>query len=727
MSHAFSRRGFLKASAVGAAAVAAGGVISFDDFKEQAFAEDELKILTKCDCCAMGCAIRATVKNGRIAGIEGVPEDPASGGRPCARGYSWPEIAYATEGRVTSPQKRNDDGSFSSISWDQAFSEIAERMHEVVDEHGPESVAYCHGCASSQDFYATRFINAVGSSNTYGVTGACKVSHDVGWILAAGGEPSTDLGNADYVVFIGRSPADGINTAQLAALSKRHAEGKAHYIVVDPRLNSTGPLVDEWLGIRPATDLAFILALSHVVVKEDLYDHEFVEQHTTGFDEYAAALEEYTPEWAEAITDIPAETITRIAREITAAEHGVIEHGFRGGLGVAYGNNIQATRALAYFDALLGVYNVKGGLITKPGGVKLGTLDASRFPAPKVEDNPYGHDEFPIPPAHNYLNNVIPFGAERGDLRAVFYYSTNPVLSHGNPKTTAERLRKLDLLVTIEVRWSETAAISDYVLPDVTYLEHNRGVRTAGANPPIVYEAKQVIEPVNPDTRSAADIFRGLAEAYGVGEFFEFTERDLAEASLAPLGATYAELDAAEILKFPEKSTDLSGGVFIKTASGKIDFASEACEKAGLGRTISWIPPNVEPDDESFRLISGNNPNQSHTYAFLSPLLRQITRDEGYERAWVNAAVAEKLGISEGDEIEIYSDRASNRTRAHVTQAINPHAIFVSSNYGSHQKQLGEAADAGIAFMDYAGDELEPNSSAPLTQENSVKIRKVVS
>lgn len=721
-----SRRGFLKIATAGGAAAAAGSLISFDEWKQEAYAEDETKVLTKCGCCAMGCALRVGVKNGRLSSVEGVPEDPVSGGHPCARGYAWTDVAYATEGRVTSPMKRNDDGSYSEISWDQAFQEIAQKLHEVVDAHGAKSVAYCAGCGATQGFYGQRFINAIGSSNTYGVTGACKVSHDTAWILTAGGEPSTDLANADYVIFIGRSPADGINTGQLNLLSKKHAAGETHYIVVDPRLNSTSPLVDEWLPIKPGTDLAFLLALSNVVVEEGLYDKDFVKKHTTGFDEYAKALKKYTPEWAEGVTEIPAKTITRIAREIATAKHGVIEHGFRGGLGVAYANNIQTTRVLALFDALLGTYNKKGGLITAPGGVALGTLDPKRFETPQVEDNPYGHDKYPIPPAHEYLTNVIPVGADKGDLHAAFYYGTNPVLSHGNPERVSAELQKLDLLVTIDLRWSETAAISDYVLPDTTYLEQNMGVRATGSNPPTVYEMKQAIDTVNPNTKSAPDIFRGLADAYGVGKYFKFTDQDRKDAALAPLGKTSDDLDKAEILTFPKQSTDLSVGVVINTESGKIDFASDAYEKIGYGRVPGWIPPKVEPDDDSFRVIAGNNPNQSHTYNYLSPTLRQVTEDEVLDRVWINAAKAQELGIAEGDDVEIYSDKVSRTTKAHVTQGINPHALFISSNYGSHEQRLGAAADSGIAFMDFTSGELDPNSASALTQENSVKIRKVV-
>lgn len=721
-----SRRGFLKVAA--AAGVVAGTIsspLAMNAWREKAFAEDAEQIVASCACCSNGCPLRATVKNGRLASVDAIPEDRTSGGRLCNKGQLWTQVAYATEGRVLHPSKRQADGSFKTISWDQALGEIADKLHKVVDMYGAKSVALCGGNGNVQSFYANRFINALGSPNTYSVTGACKVSHDTGWNMAVGAVPSTDLANADYVVLIGRSPANGIYPVQLDTISKARHEKSAYYVSVDPRYNNSIPALDEWVPIKPATDLAFLLGIANVLVTEDLYDHAFVEKYTTGLDEWVAELGKFTPEWAEEVSGVPASTTRRIARGLAAAEHGVVEHGFRGGLGVCYGNNVQTVRVIALVDALLGAYGT-GGITIGPTATTLGKLDPARFETPKPEGTIWGAERFPnIPNPSSYLTSSLIFGAESGDLKALFYVGTNPVLAHGNPAKTIERLGKLDLLVTVDIRWSETAGISDYVLPDVTYLEHNRGLKVSGK---YVYEINQVIDQVNADTKSTEDIFRELADAYGVGKYFAFTREDRKAAELSAVGVTPADLEAGGFVKInpPAAASSTNELVVSKKNENKILFADEAFERVGLGRVAGWQAPFVEPKAGQFRLISGNQPNEAHTYTAVSPYLKQITEDFNLDRVWINASRAAELGIKEGDKIELVSDNATTPAVAHVTQGIHPDALFTGSHYGNRQEQLGSTAGYGVAYLDHAGTELDPISGSQLSQENAITVRKVV-
>lgn len=325
----------------------------------------------------------------------------------------------------------------------------------------------------------------------------------------------------------------------------------------------------------------------------------------------------------------------------------------------------------------------------------------------------------------SYLTSSLIFGAESGELKALFYVGTNPVLAHGNPAKTIERLGKLDLLVTVDVRWSETAGISDYVLPEVTYLEHNRGLKISGK---YVYEINQVIDQVNADTKSAEDIFRELADAYGVEKYFAFSREDRKAAELSAVGVTPAELDAGGFVKInpPAAASSASELVVSKKNENKILFADEAFEKVGLGRVPGWQAPFVEPAAGQFRLISGNQPNEAHTYTGVSPYLKQITEDFNLDRVWINASRAAELGIKEGDKIELVSDNAVTPAVAHVTQGIHPDALFTGSHYGNRQEQLGSIAGYGVAYLDHAGTELDPISGSQLSQENAITVRKVV-
>ncbi|MFQ9181738.1 MAG: molybdopterin-dependent oxidoreductase, partial [Eggerthella lenta] len=126
---------------------------------------------------------------------------------------------------------------------------------------------------------------------------------------------SNDFANAKMVMFIGRSYGDGIRPSSVQSLADA-AEHGTRVVIVDPRLNNSGIFASDWVPINPGTDLALLMAMANVLIEEDLYDHDFVEQNTYGFEEFAEQAKEYTPEWAEKITDVPAETIQELARSM---------------------------------------------------------------------------------------------------------------------------------------------------------------------------------------------------------------------------------------------------------------------------------------------------------------------------------------------------------------------------------------------------------------------------
>lgn len=709
------------------------GIGTFAAWRERAFARPAVASITTCGGCINGCALRVHARNGRIIRVEGAKDDPISQGSLCAKGALYHDIAYTPTGRITAPAKRLPDGSYRYISWDQAISEIAAKLHAIVGESGPQVVALNHGVSAFQAPFAYRFFQALGTPNMTQVTGACKPSLDLAWNATAGAWMQLDFANANYVVFIGRSYADGVIPPLLAGLKAKRKAGLGHYIVVDPRKNATVRYADEWLAIRPGTDLAFILALSNVVVEEGLYDRDFVEAHTVGFGEYAQALGEYTPEWAQGITDIPAATIRRIARELATIEGAAVEQGFRGGLGNTYANNIQTVRALALLNGLIGAYGKPGTLQVPPTpGAPVGQPDASRFPAPPAaEGGIYDFAE------HPYLNpdditSSLYLGAEKGDIRAIFYYATNPVLAHGNPQVVVEKLRHLDLLVTIDIRWSETAGVSDYVLPDVTFLEQDCGVKVAAGVGLAAYDDRAAIAPVHPGTRGADAIFKALAKAYGVGDAVAFDVGDLRRAALNDLGLSASQLADGAIVRLDAPAAGADAGesapdspaFAFPNATGKLEFASDAFAGLGLGRMPSWQPPAVEPEPGQFRLIAGNSDLFAHTYSTLSPAVLKQTVEKGYDRVWINDGAAAELGILEGDAIELVSERATTPAIAHVTPDVHPRTLYVSSSLGAKQPELGDAVGVGVAFLDHAPGVYDPNSLASWTQENAITVRK---
>lgn len=724
-----TRRGFIAGSAGVLAATAAAGFVDFDAWKQAYAAEsgDGLTVAghSACNGCFSKCGYTAYVKDGKLNKIVGDPEHPYGKGKLCARGYGYSQIVYS-ENRLTDPLKRNEAGEFEAISWDQAYQEISDKVKAIIAESGPQALALVETGVVSTDYFSKRFMTALGSPNQFTHGAACNLARNSALAQAAGVTGfGTDFGNAKVTMFIGRSYADGIRPGSIMGMQKAHENG-CYTIMVDPRYNSSMPFCDEWLPINPGTDLAFILAMSHVIVRDGRQDQAFIDAETVGFEQWAESLKKYTPDWAAEITGISAEDIERIAKLFADnAPAASIESGWRAATGCAYFNSGETARALACFNALLGAYNKRGGAVMTPG-VAFGKLEDPRFAAPPAAEGAmYGKAEFPVSLAAMGSNIFLAQKMDEGLVRGAFFIQSNMAAGYSNPKAVADILKKLELCVVIDVHMSETAQCATHVLPDTSYLERNDLPWTVSGTTPCVTLRSQVLDVVHPNTRPQDVIFTELAKACGVGEYFQFTIDELADAQLKTLGHSLEELREVGTVFFPEKTFSFDAPIKWNTPAGKFQFASEACTKAGLTVDVNWIEPKVMPSGDKFRLIGGKQAIHSHGQTTDIPDLIQITHDYDLTRVWINTQRAAELGIEDGDEVEISNELATGRVRAKVTQRLNPTCLFMPTHYGCSSKQQTNAYGVGLNFMDFVPFHLDPYYGAAATQEALVNIRKV--
>ncbi len=354
----YNQAELLAGSAGAVALTAAAGYVSFDAW-EQAHADDgaqggETKTVhSLCNACSSKCGFTAYVVDGRLTKLIGDEDHPYAQGKLCARGYGYSQIAYSKD-RLTDPLKKNDKGAFEAISWDQAYSEIAEKVKAIIADKGPQALAMVQDPRPSGKYYTKRFMNALGSANVYTHGAACNLSKESGFTQAIGAASyASDMENSKMTMFIGRSYADAIRPSSVAELQRAHENG-AHIVLVDPRCNNSIAFADEWVPINPGTDLAFLLAMSNVLVTRGLYDKQYVADNAVGFEDWAASLADCTPEWAEKITGIPATTIARLAVEFAeAAPAASIEPSWRGAFGCSYANSGETARAVCLFNTLL--------------------------------------------------------------------------------------------------------------------------------------------------------------------------------------------------------------------------------------------------------------------------------------------------------------------------------------------------------------------------------------
>ena len=680
----------------------------------------EKLVPTICQMCSTQCGILAHVQNGKITRITGNPEDPTSQGRLCARGQAGLQMTYDPN-RVRQPLKRDASGNFRPISWDQAFREIGAKIKTVQASSGPQSLVFVTHSGHPLNAWEQRFMDALGSPNWVGHAATCFAARNIGWTATVGAVPAGDYTNTRYYISFGRAIIDGISNPQVQGLMQAHHNG-AHIVMFDPRLSDFASVADEWQPVRPGTDLAVALAMMNVIIAQGLYNPN-VTTNTVGFGELAASVKPYTPAWAAQKSGISAATITRIAQELAAAAPAAfVEPGWHGPQGGMYWNSLALTRATACLNALLGNLGAVGGIkLPAPSPLPKDADLALLKPAPKkvklASFDGAGGSEWPLAKGTGRAQ-VLPEAIESGKpypIKAAIICHTNPVRSYPNGDEIVRAFRKLDLVVVIDYQMSDTAwTTADYVLPESTYLERLVPVQVAGPN---LVLPQPAIPPIH-DTRGEDEILRGIANASGVGHYFNYTLAQYNDALLAPLGLTSADLMQGEV-KIPAAAKKQAT---IATPSGKIELASAAMAAAGAPAVPIWEEPLVKPGADNFRLITGHVPVHTNTttanIAYLHALMPE-------NQLWIHPSRARSLGINEGDLVEVRSDIASQRLHAHLTEGIVPEAVFMAHGFGTISPVQRLAYGKGASDAVLGPIRSAPFSGAAAACEVLVTVRKV--
>ncbi len=724
-----TRRKFLIGSAVGGASLAAGSYLSFGARASKREIASEIKITpTLCDGCGNWCAIKVYTRGGRIWKAEGNPIAGGNKGRMCAKGHGMLHEVYNKD-RIKSPLKRVGPNKFEKISWEQAYKEIGTRVKQISGQHGPESLFWLQHPQGNAAL-GHLFMRALGSPNVFSHATTCFLPRNIGWWLTVGSaKPEHDFANARVIMLLGRNPAAGLDLRQLREITSGRDHG-ARIVAVDPRYSESAAMADRWIRIRPGTDLALMLALGRVMIKENLYQQAFVEKFTEGFDEFAAQMEPYTPLWAEEKTSVPQGDIVELAREMSAAApRSIIHVGYHGATGTQYKNSLQLVRAVACLNGLMGNYNQSGGLFESPK-VKLGKLDPVKFlMPPKIEssmvDGSADPERYPLTPPGHGVCHAIPELAIEGKLRVGFVYHTNPLRTNPNPARVIEGYRKLDLLVSFDYVLSETASVSHYILPESLYLERDDVVYKNHC-----YDTKQVairqavIKPLY-DTKPLMDILRGMAPDLGIGQYFKFTLEDWNNAALAPSGVTLKQLKKEGVIDLGGKWKP--GDPKFKTPSGKLEFVSSTLRDLNLPAVPTWEEPLVTPDindPHSFRLIHGKQAHLTHAQSINQSYLKEITLLNDWGRMWIHKERAKALGIKDGDCMTITSSVGKGRARARVTEGIHPECVFLPSGYGVFSRNLHTGFGYGISYNDFLPTYFEPVLGHSMSNEIIVRVKK---
>lgn len=733
-----SRRTFLKAGALAGAACALPAAFDFQSFVRGAAEAPVEKVASTCNGCSTNCALFAFVKNGRLWKLEGVPQAMKNEGKLCARAYGVAADLYNPD-RVTRPMKRTGDGQFAPITWEQAFKEIGDKLTKIIDKDTANTVLWlCHG---GKETYAQLLLDEIGSANYITHYSTCFTSKTNAWDKMVGAQLTSDLARSRYMLFCGRNYAGGIMPGAMRKIMRAKDAG-ARIIVVDPRCCELAKVADEWLPIRPGTDLAFFLGLAHTLISEKLYNEKFVKDYVFGFDEFWNANRHFTADKAAEICDIPAAKIREIARGLAAhAPAAFLEPGYHG-LHNHYVSSTQIAQANVIVNALLGNFYQRGGLMPV-ASPKFGKLALPKRLQPEKGPRADGAGEkggYPTVETSRGIAQHMPDLIAAGKAKAIFVYHFNPLRTAPDPEYQ-KRMAKADLVVSIPVDWNETSVhAAHYVLPEHYYLERIEAPKSVGGN--IAHDYPQVVmrfpavKPLH-DTKHLLDILKGISAAMKIDDLYPFTVEEEAAAMLAPLGITMAQLkengchEISEPLKpgFPLKD----GQPALSTTTGKVEFTVGAFKLHGRMGVPVWIPPLVSPKgDSEFRLIHGKQPWHSHSVTSNSPYLMAITKSYHGARMWINRARAAKLGIKDGDTVAVeskitYKDGAravAKTVVAHVTDLLHPDCVWLPSGYGNFSPKARVGYQQGVNYNDFAPARVEPLSGGCMVQEVIVTVRK---
>ncbi|QII14239.1 putative molybdopterin oxidoreductase, molybdopterin-containing subunit [Candidatus Kuenenia stuttgartiensis] len=650
-----------------------------------------------CRICHGGCGVIVSVQNGKVVKVKGDPASPMNKGWMCIKGVMTPEIANHPDRLRTPLLRKGKRGGmqWESISWERALEEIARKLDALKKEHGAESIALGQGTGRHHYMHVVRFANALGTPNWYepGLAQCFIPRITVSNIMYGGFVVGDYYGDVPpkCILFWGHNPLVSGPDGELAISVKRALDKGAIGIAVDPRRSETAKRCKQWLPVRPGTDAALALAMMHVIIKENIYDKEFVDKWTHGFSELREHVKAFTPEWAETITWVAACDIVNAARTYALNKPAILEWG----LGIEQNtNSLQTVRSIAILRALTGNIDNPGGDIIGKNIIRSYPTLKEKLPEGMLKKR-LGADTFKLlggwrafmPSAH------IPalFKAMRtGDpyqIRALLIFGNNPLTTVANPGEVYESLQRLELLVVTDLFMTPTAALADYVLPAAFWPEVEQVIGY-----PLVVEnmvmAQQKITQ-HAECRQDEWIINELSKRLHLPGSEESLE-DVMNYQLEPLGIDYQKLKTSGFFYPPHQYKRYEEKGF-RTPSKKVELYSKSLQRLGYDPLPTYKEPPESPvqspklvEQFPYVLITGCRKKE-----FFQSEHRQIPslrKRRPYPQTEMHPEVAAEKGINHGDWVIVSSPRGSIRMKAQVTEDIHPRVISVEHGWWFPEK-----------------------------------------
>ena len=666
--------------------------------------DNERDFKSVCRICHGGCSALLFVKNGRLINIKPDPDSPFNRGQMCIKGLATPEMMYHPS-RLLTPLKRDGDrgsNQWKEISWDMALDEIANKLERIIQETGPESIALGQGTGRHHFMHVIRFANSLGTPNWYepGLAN-CLIPRITVSQLTYGGYLVADYYgkvNPKTILFWGHNPVITGPDGELSFPVKRALKAGSFGIAVDPRRSETAKRCKLWLPIRPGTDAALALAMAHVIINEGIYDKDFVEKWTVGFNRLREHVSNYSPKWAEAITWVPAEDIVAAAKRYALDRPSVLEWG----VAIEHTpNSLQTVRAISLLRGLTGNIDIPGGDILGMNIVRPYPTMKNQLPKGMIKKR-IGSEQFKLlggfralmPSAHiPGLFKAMRTG-EPYRIRALLIFGGNPLVTVANPREVYQSLLKLDLLVVTDMFITPTAALADYILPAAFWPEINQIIELPFVAENAVLAQQKVVQVglCRQDEEILIDLARRL-NLPGSNETLE----DILDYRLEPLGLTFEEL-RNKFIAFPaHKYRKFEKGGF-QTPSRKFEFYCKALERLGYDPLPTYKEPPESPSEhpevaKDFPYILTTGSRRLEFFHSEHRQIESLRKRRPHPVAEIHPATAGNHGINNGDWIFVTSPRGRIKMNAVVTEDIQKNVVNIDHGWWFPEK---EGPDFGV-------------------------------
>ncbi len=708
-----------------------------------------------CTLCPGGCGITVRKVENRATKIEGREGYPINDGGICPLGAAGLQLLYGPW-RVPGPMKRvgkRGSGEYAAITWDEAINTVAEKLGDLRNNGQSSSVACILGSdrGTVSGLFA-RFLAAYGSPN-FIRTASTEDTYELALGLMQGttGSAGYDLENATFVVSFGSGLIEGWGSP--VRVIKAHSMWRSNnskerptVVQIESRLSNTAAKADKWYPVNPGTEGALALGMAHVIVKESLYNSDFIENHSFGFKDWSDStgkaymgferlvLSEYKPEVVSGITGLSAEKIVKLARAFAKAKRPLAVWGR--GKGTVSGS-LYECMAIHALNALVGNINKPGGVSMRPQvatqawpRISRDAIAVNGSRVPRVDGA--GTTRYPL---SRYLPDRWPQVAKTGTIQALLVHEADPYFTTLDSAAVAKAFDRIPFVVSFSTFMDETAYHADIILPNHHYLERWEDFPTpVGMQKPILGLLKPAVTPQF-DTRHAGDVIISIANQIGGSVAKAFPWENYEAALQEAMGDKWDTLEEKGYLEEANYSPPAWTKAF-GTPSGKFEFYVTALDQAGIKTRKDedylphYKPVEAEGDAATYPLILipvelmrladgaiGNPP-------FLTKTLEEteLKRDDLFVE--VNPRTAANHGLSEGHYAMLQTPKGGSKVLVHLSEGIMPGVIGIPKGLG-HAAYDDYLAGKGVNANTLMGVVEDPISGLTATWGIRAKLTSV--